>query len=161
MEIIGSFCEQGKPKISTWSYRHLNITFSIVCLWMSPPRNRRMHGQTCARGSDLAGASSESEACRRLHLGSKCRTAAKGETRGYGRAVRHVFDSRPRGRSGSAVDGLAARRFVPGARFRQWSARHPSTSISNMSMVIVNRRGTDRGWIAGIETEDIGRGTSA
>ena len=42
MKIIGSFCEQGKPKISSWSYRHLNITFSIVCLWMSPPRNRRM-----------------------------------------------------------------------------------------------------------------------
>ena len=37
MEIIGSFCEQGKPKISTWSYRHLNITFSIVCLRMSHP----------------------------------------------------------------------------------------------------------------------------
>jgi hypothetical protein len=37
IEIIGSFCEQGKPKISTWSYRHLNITFSIVYLLMSPP----------------------------------------------------------------------------------------------------------------------------
>jgi hypothetical protein len=45
--------------------------------------------------------SSESEAFLRLQIGSKPRTAATTETKGYARAFRRAFDSQPRGRSGS------------------------------------------------------------
>jgi len=46
-------------------------------------------GSRCERRNT----SSESEACLRLHLGSKPRNAATAETTGYARAFRRAFDS--------------------------------------------------------------------
>jgi hypothetical protein len=64
-------------------------------------------------------------------LGNRRHTAARAETTGYARACRRAFDSQPRGRSGSAVWCPARRRCALIARFRKWSARRPSVSISN------------------------------
>jgi hypothetical protein len=63
--------------------------------------------------------SSESEACLRIHLGSRPHTVARAGTMGFARAFRRAVDSQPRGRSGSAVWCPALRRCAQGARFRQ------------------------------------------
>jgi hypothetical protein len=54
MQIIGSFCGQGKPKIMTRSYQYLNVMFSGVCRVESLPRNRQLEGQTHSHRGDFA-----------------------------------------------------------------------------------------------------------
>jgi hypothetical protein len=62
--------------------------------------------------------SSESEAFLRLQIGSKPRTAATTETKGYARAFRRAFDSQPRGRSGSGKFPESPRRGLYPCRER-------------------------------------------
>jgi hypothetical protein len=63
--------------------------------------------------------------------GSKFHTTAKAETTGCQRATRRAVDSQPRGHSRSSVWCPGRRRCAPATRFRQWSSRRPSLTLSN------------------------------
>jgi hypothetical protein len=63
--------------------------------------------------------------------GSKFHTTAKAETTGCQRATRRAVDSQPRGHSRSLACCRGRRTCAPATRFRQWSSRRPSLTLSN------------------------------
>src|ERR1700723_1101588 len=72
--------------------------------WTSADAKFRPESQHGYRFQDgKVGTSFESEARLRLHLSSKPRNAARGETMGYARAFCRAVDSQPRWRLHSAV----------------------------------------------------------
>jgi hypothetical protein len=73
----------------------LPIGWRLKAVLMTPLCNHYLSGK--------GGTSPESEACPLIHFGSKLHTAAKAETTGCWIAFHRAFDSKPRGRLGSAA----------------------------------------------------------
>ena len=99
--------------------------------------------EPCRRRREPCRALVATEAVKRIRNGSRCRTDAKAETTGYARSSRRAFDSQPRGRSRSAVCCPPRQRCALATRFRQWSVRRPSVTISNISTPTVKRDGVN------------------
>lgn len=76
---------------------------------------------------------------REIEVGNTRRNAATTGTKGYAPAFHRASDWQPRGRLRSAVGRRVLQTCAPTTGFRQWSARHPSVTISNISTAMVKR----------------------